>query len=233
SAPVWSSVIETSSLTVRATLGPSMSSATAGTDPLNPTSAAVTPDGRELWVSQVDNLSRDSPGQLTVYSTAFGTIVGTVDVGGRPFFLALSTDGTVAYVADKESCDLREISVASLTVASTVAWPTAHGCPFGIGAGAVDGTAYTVTGSDHTYDEAHAGNKLGIVDFPSGSVRILGPVGRDPVTVALSPDGATAYVVDADRADVLEVDTATGAVTKTVPLVLSGPAEPLRPAARR
>jgi YVTN family beta-propeller protein len=44
------------------------------------------------------------------------------------------------------------------------------------------------------------------------------PVGRGPVDVAITPDGARAYVTNAGANSVSVIDTSTNAVTATVPV---------------
>jgi hypothetical protein len=68
-----------------------------------------------------------------------------------------------------------------------------------------------VSGADAIFDEP-VGHAFGQVDFAFGAVS-LHPVGANPVTLALSPDGTTADVVDAGAPRILVVDTANGAVT--------------------
>jgi YVTN family beta-propeller protein len=179
----------------------------------SPTSIAVTPNGRQLWVSEVSDLGEDSshPDHLVVFDTATLTQVVRIPVGAGPYFMVLSHDGRDAYVADKTSCDVREINTSTFRVVATVAWPKAQGCPFGLAAGPSDNVVYTVTGSDHSFDEAHAGDTFGSVNFATPSGQVIAHVGDDPVTVALSPDGTTAYVVDADlpRIDLVDPGNAT------------------------
>ena len=138
--------------------------------------------------------------------------VATIPVGSGPFFLALSGDGREAYVADKLSCDIREIDTATFRVVATVGWPLSRGCPYGIATGPNDNIVYAVTGSDHTLSEGHAGNAFGSADFATGQAHVSGHVGQDPVTVALSLDATTAYVVDADRPVIDLVDPTDGSI---------------------
>ena len=215
------SVVDTSTLTVVGTLSPSVP-ASSGTPPWNPTSVAVTPDGSEVWISEVsDNdglTATTTAGVVDVFDATTSTQMATIPVGGDPYFMVLSHDGRDAYVADKGSCDIKEIDTTTFEVVATVAWPLSPGCPFGLAAGPADNVVYAVTGNDQTFDEEHAGNSFGSVDFAASTVTVSGRVGFDPVTLALSPDGATAYVVDADRPSIDLVDTATGAVTSTLSL---------------
>jgi YVTN family beta-propeller protein len=222
-------VIDTSSLAVVGAIAPRDHPPDA--QGWNPTSVAVSSDGGQLWVSAVNDMG-DSPGtrdDVDVFNTTFGGQLAEIPVGAGPFFMVLSADGRDAYVADKVSCDIRQIDTTTLKVVATVPWPSDQGCPFGLAAGPGD-VVYTVTGDDHTFNEGSAGDAFGSVHFaPSPATSppqagapgdpapatVLGSVGADPVTVALSPDGSEAYVVDADRPAVDVVDTATGAVTAT------------------
>jgi YVTN family beta-propeller protein len=212
------SVIDTATLTVVATLTPTPAPnpSLAGSLGPNPTSVAVTPNGAEVWVSEVNDAdelggSSTTPDDVTVFNTLTGAQMAQIPVGTGPFFMAISPDGGDAYVADKLSCDVREIDTATFAVVATVDWPSSHGCPYGLALGPNDNLVYTVTGSDHTFGEGHSGNAFGSVDFATGRADVLGAIGRDPVTMALSPGATTAYVVDADRPVIDLVDPTDGA----------------------
>jgi DNA-binding beta-propeller fold protein YncE len=138
--------------------------------------------------------------------------------------MILSHDGHDAYVADKESCDLREIDTATFRVVGSVRWPPADGCPFGLADGPNDDVVYTVTGNDHTIDQGQEGNVFGAVNFRTSQVLLHSHVGSDPVTLAISPSGWAAYVVDADLPLIAVVNPATGATTSTFGLPQDGDA---------
>jgi YVTN family beta-propeller protein len=223
-------IIDTSTLAVVGSYAPT-TPLPPGSTGWNPTSVAVSGDGRQLWVSAVNDLDEPSgtPDDVSVFDTATHAQLAEIPVGSGPYFMAMSADGHDAYVADKVSCDIRQIDTSTFKVVSTVSWPAKEGCPFGLAVGP-DDAVYTVTGEDHTFDEGHAGNAFGSVHFtsPQGTAplqattpptaTVLGKVGTDPVTVALSADGTEAYVVDADRPTVDVVDTATGIVTSVFKL---------------
>jgi DNA-binding beta-propeller fold protein YncE len=56
------------------------------------------------------------------------------------------------------------------------------------------------------------------VNFATGRADVIGAVGRDPVTLALSPDATTAYVVDANRPVIDLLDTTDGSLKKSYPV---------------
>ncbi len=81
---------------------------------------AVTPDGRQVWVSAGNFIDPSSPGYVDVFDATTHAQYGHHPRGGGPFFMVLARDGRFAYVADKESCDLREIDTATFQVVATV-----------------------------------------------------------------------------------------------------------------
>ena len=217
------SVINTSNLSVVASL--SLASPLSSDSGWNPTSVAVSPDSRQVWVSEVNSLGGSSatPDFVYVFDAATNAQIAKIPVGAGPYFMVLSHDGRDAYVADKLSCDVREIDTATFQVVATVHWPQLHGCPFGLAASPNNNVVYTVTGNDHTIDSGRAGNSFGSVDFSTFRATIHDNIGVDPVTVTLSRDGATAYVVDADLPVVDLVDPPTGLIKSTFALPATTP----------
>ena len=206
-------VIDTSTLKVTGALG---GPGTVGV--WHPTSVAVSPDGREVWVSETSTIGSgtDEPADsILVFEATTRALRARIPVGQGPFFMALSQDGRYAYVADKESCDVKEIDADTLQVVATVRAVSADGCPFGIAAGASDGTAEFVTGRDHTVSQGAEGNAFEIVDFATRRIAVLRHIGVDPVTVAAPRRGDLAYVVEADRPAVYVLNASNGAEVTT------------------
>jgi YVTN family beta-propeller protein len=184
-----------------------------------PTSVAVSPDGRYIWVSSASTLgpptSGTPPDRVYVFDSATHAEVASVSVGQGPYFMVLSTDGLYAYVADKVSCDMKEIAASTFQVVATVSAPSGDGCPFGVAPGAADGVAYAVTGRDHTVRPGAQGDALEIFAFPTSTLITHKNVGVDPVTVTTSSLSNFVYVVDANRPELYGVDPVTGAVKTT------------------
>jgi YVTN family beta-propeller protein len=131
--------------------------------------------------------------------------------------MTLSPDGRYAYVADKESCDIREIDTRTFQVVAVVRTPESYGCPYGIAATATDGVVETATGSDYTLALGKQGDVFERVDMNTSSTSILHGVGNDPLTVTDSPDGL-AYVVDADSPLITVVNTRDDRVVRKLDL---------------
>jgi DNA-binding beta-propeller fold protein YncE len=190
----------------------------------NPTSVAVSPDGHQVWVSDASLFgsfsarSAQASDLIWVFNAATGTPLAKIAVGAGPYFMVLSHNGHHAFVAEKVTCDVRQIDTSTYQVVATVTIPVAYGCPFGLAASTQSGVAYAVTGNDHTINAGTQGNALVKVDFTKHEPIVHPNVGTDPVSITLSSTGTTAYVVDADRPVIEVVDTATGSITSTLAL---------------
>jgi YVTN family beta-propeller protein len=62
-------------------------------------------------------------------------------------------------------------------------------------------------------------NNLMIFDAPTRALQHKVNVGFSPTQVAVSPDGSTAYVLNSESESVSVIDTGSGEVVATIPLV--------------
>lgn len=142
---------------------------------------------------------------VSVVDTATGAITATIPVASSPDAIALSLDGTRAYVGGGNSVSV--IDTASKTVIATIA------------------TSSIITSVAVTPD----GSKVYVNDAGSPSMQVIDTATNTvsgtiflhlaaPQAVAISPDGAHGYVA---TGDLEEFDTATNTVTASVPV--SGP----------
>jgi YVTN family beta-propeller protein len=121
--------------------------------------------------------------------------------------VAITPDGTHAYVANSFSNTVSVIDTATNTVVATV--PVGFS-PFGV-AITPDGThAYVTNGNSKS---------VSVIDTATNTVVATVPVGNDPRGVAITPDGTQAYVTNELSDTVSVIDTATNTVVATVPLV--------------
>jgi len=163
-----------------------------------PTSIAITPDGRLAFVSNGNS------GSVSVIDIderqAFPK---QIPVGGEPQQIAISPDGTRAYVADQgASPGTGRVSVIDTGTRQVVANIPLGGIGSGIAVSPDGKTAYVVVGRGED-------SVVEVIDTRKGEV--VGPpipVGEVAYNVVFSPDGRTAYVT-AGREGVVEIDTAT------------------------
>ena len=141
-------------------------------------------------------------GSVSVVNVADGA-VSTISIGDHPIGVAITPDGTKAYVANNYGNTVSVINVAT-GAASTISTGIGNG-PDGV-AITPDGTkAYVTSFTDSTVSviavasDAVIGSPIGIGDSPTG--------------VAITPDGTKAYVANTGSTTVSVIDVATGSVS--------------------
>jgi YVTN family beta-propeller protein len=176
----------------------------------------ITDDVGRLSVSRVKgalipgsySLSATSGAQsanATVTVTGLGP-VGSISVGNRPIGIAVSPDGTRAYVCNQSSHSVSVIDTATNRVLTNISVGTG---PYGI-AVSPDGThAYVSNSSSHT---------VSLIDTETNRVLTNIPVGNHPTGVAVSPDGTRTYVSNYVSGTVSVIDTATDRVLTNIPV---------------
>jgi YVTN family beta-propeller protein len=163
-----------------------------------PFSAAVTPDGRFVWVTS------HAASRVDVVDTASDEVVAMIPVPADPHAVALSPDGERAYVASHES-DL--LTVLDTSTRSAVATIDAGDGPYAV-AVSPDGDRVAVAD--------YEGGTVTVVDAASGRVLDTVPVGGNPQDVAWAADGRHLYAVDNAGGTVSVLDGDSWKVTATV-----------------
>ena len=95
--------------------------------------AVFSPDGTEIWTSQMD-----MAGKVLVYDAATYTLKNTITVGDEPAEVTFSADGTKAYVCNGMSNTVSVINPSTKAVIATInvesnpvgAWPASGGKMF-------------------------------------------------------------------------------------------------------
>jgi YVTN family beta-propeller protein len=152
-----------------------------------------------------------------VIGTATNTVVATVPVGSFPYGVAVTPDGTHAYVANQGSNDVSVIDTASNTVVATI--------PVG---NAPSGVAVTPDGL-HAYVTNHPTGSGGsgivtVIDTATNTVEAATiPVGTSLEGVAVAPDGKHVYVANQGSNDVSVIDTASNTVEPATTTVRNAP----------
>jgi YVTN family beta-propeller protein len=185
-----------------------------------PVEAAVTPDGRSVYVS---NYSMYGPGagrsgfddctladgiaDSTVYRISVGslTVDQVIPVGPVPKFLAVTPDGRLLVVSNWCGDSVSIVDTASGQEVRRI--PVGGHNPRGIAITADSRTAYIAL---------MGANRLAVVDLTTFAVRTIGGVGGGPRHLNLSPDGRWLYItLNADGA-VAKMDTTTEQVVARV-----------------
>jgi YVTN family beta-propeller protein len=140
---------------------------------------------------------------VSIIDTATNEVTETVNVGSKPFGVAVSPDGAYVYIANWGSSNVSVIDAASNKVIASV---NVGKRPYGI-AVSPDGSKVYVT---NEYS-----NTVSVIDTATNTVAATLPAGSWPSGVAVSPDGTVAYVVNEDGT-VSVIDTATNTITATM-----------------
>jgi YVTN family beta-propeller protein len=145
---------------------------------------------------------------ISVIDIATNTVVATPAVDGAPSRIALMPDHSRAYIPTRDVAEDGRIAVLDLkTLAVTSTFLLTDFFIAGIAITPDGSRAYVAnSGNDHV---------VKVLDTATNTVTSAIPM-RLSLEVAISPDGALAYVTDFDGVTV--VDTATNTISTTIPI---------------
>ena len=205
--------------------------------------AVFSPDGTEIWTSQMD-----MTGKVLVYDAGTMALKNTITVGMEPAEVTMSSNGQYAFVANGMSNSVSVIKVSDKSVAKTIAvgqdpvgaWPGTDGKMYvdnevGQSISVIDVNtlsvvetvkldftpgyaAYHPTRNELWVSQAGTGNKVVIFERMNGSWMKMGEVmtGLDAHAIAFTKDGATAYITNQGAATVSVLDVAKRIKTKDI-----------------
>jgi len=155
----------------------------------HPNAVALSPDGREVWVTN------QGGGSVSVFQTGALTKIADISVGRQPVALLFRPDGKRLYVANSGSNSVSVVDTAAHAVTQTIRTALFPQSPTGSTPNALalapDGRTLFVTNADN--------NDVAVVDVSSPEEsRVLGfiPTGWYPTAIAVSPDGKKLFVGD-------------------------------------
>jgi DNA-binding beta-propeller fold protein YncE len=187
----------TATATASATVTPTATPASAGPTPL-PT---ATPPASDLIAYVAVN-----DGKLVPIDVTTGVAEAPLTIDAALTSVAISPDGRYAYVADGDVATVTPVNLATGTV----------GAPNQVAANAgLTALAITPSGATLLAVVNPTGYDTGSVvpiTLASGTVGSPIPVGADPVAIAVTPDGGTAYVVSAGDGTITPISLASDTV---------------------
>lgn len=174
---------------------------------------ALSPDGTSLYVLN------NSDGRLYVLDTRTGDTVAAMAVGDHPIVCRVSGDGKSLYVANWGGREIAVVSMADPRSPSVIDRIAVGEHPNDI---AVRGsTLYASCGNS---------DEVSVVDLNEGrtaesvktSLTPKSPPGSTPNALAVSPDGRTLYVANADNNDVCVIDVSRPGHSKVAGFMPTG-----------
>jgi|SRR6516165_4260777 YVTN family beta-propeller protein len=141
-----------------------------------------------------------SNNNVSVINTVTNAVIATIPVGANPYSVAVTADGSKAYVTNTGSQTVSVIDTATNTVTATIPAGT---FPLGV--------AVTPDGSKVYVTNPSGVQSVSVIAAATNTVIATIPVGG-PDGVAVSPDGSKVYVADS-FGSVAVIDTATDTVT--------------------
>jgi YVTN family beta-propeller protein len=143
---------------------------------------------------------------VLVIDTATNMVVATVKVGNGPRGIAVTPDGTHAYVANEFDDAITVIATATNTVLTGPGFP--------IPVGHFPNTVAITPDGQHVYLTNYGSNSVSVIATASNTVvaTVALGLGSGPAGVAITPDGTHAYVANFGAGAVSVIATATNAV---------------------
>jgi YVTN family beta-propeller protein len=178
----------------------------------DPAAIAITPNGRTAYVT---NSGSDT---VTPISTSTNKPGPAIPTGAYPKTLAITPDGATVYVLDWEGGAVTPIATATGRAGPEIrtgAFPSAIAItPDGA-------TAYVVnSGSDTAYGVDGDTDTVTPISTATGETGPAIGVGYSPVSVTVSPSGASAYVVNVISGTVTPVAAGSGTAGPVLPVGL-------------
>ncbi|MFI0154771.1 IPT/TIG domain-containing protein [Streptomyces lydicus] len=163
-----------------------------------PIVAAITPDGRHVYVTNFGGSS------VSVIDTTTRRVITTISVTSGPWGVTVAPDGLRAYVACFGTDSVAVIDTTTRT--ATVSIPGLNK-PLGL--------TVSPDGS-RLYVASQGGNRVDVISTATDTVIASVPVGAGPRNVAVTPDGTEVYVTEEGANAVAVIDTATHSVVDTI-----------------
>ena len=161
----------------------------------------VSPDGATAYFTN----NQPAPnGAVSVVDTQSNSVTTSIPVGDNPIGIAITPNGSKAYVANITSGDVSVIDTASNSVITTInVGPT----PLGIVV-SPDGSKVYIA---HRFS-----NFISVIDTVTDTFQTTVTVGQNPFGIEVSPDSSKIYVANSDDNSVSVIDAVTNTIVNTI-----------------
>lgn len=160
-----------------------------------PRDAALSPDGRRLYVANLGSSS------ISVIDTDAQRTIATVKSGSSPNGLALTSDGKTLWFANAGGGTIQSVDTASLALSAPIV------------VGAQPGVIAIAPSGAMLYVSDRGANEVTPVDLRARTALPAIAAGARPTGLAITPDGRSLYVVDSGDNDVRSIDLTRGGIT--------------------
>jgi YVTN family beta-propeller protein len=188
----------------------------------NPLGIAASPDGMHVYATECGGPAGPCTcpvggnGNLQVIDTATNTVADTIPVGIFPRGVAVSPDGTHAYVANLCTAAAPGCAPGSVSVIDTAQNAVVTTVPAGPAPASIDlvpdGSRAYITNAVEVGPGA-----VTVLDTATNTTSSI-PLGNFPYGLAVTPDGAHVYVAVRDDDNVSVIATSSDTVVDTVPV---------------
>jgi YVTN family beta-propeller protein len=185
---------------------------------INPTGAAVSPDGNTVYVAAVgcDLCSFGEMSTISVINAQTDTVSANITPGAfGAIGVAVSPDSNRVYVTNFIDDLVWVIDTANNTTIATI---TLGGIPFG---SSPRGITVSPDGST-VYTANYLSDNVAVINAATNTVATYIAIGTDPFGLSVTPDGSELYVANNGSSNanstVSVVDVATNTVTANIPV---------------
>lgn len=156
--------------------------------------------------SQTAYITNSIDSTVSVINLSTNTVSATIKVGGWPFGVSCSSDGTKVYVVNKADNSISVINTSTNTVSAIIS---------GIGT-ELYGIAVSPDGTKVYVVNSNANGKVTVIDAVLNIFSDTIAIGSYPTGIAVSPDGSKVYVTNYNDNTISVINTVANTVSTTI-----------------
>jgi YVTN family beta-propeller protein len=177
--------------------------ALAATTVLTLSSLTAPAAGFDTYVTNIGDGEGD--GFVSVVDSGTNRVAASpLPVGGYPYSVQMTGDGTRAYFVDRDAGDVSAIDTATNTVAAT------------INVGSVPTNLVITPDGARVYVATWGSDEVSAIDTATNTLVARIPVAGGPFAIAMAPNGSRVYVTGRENGRVTAIDTTSNTVVGSV-----------------